>query len=369
MKHIFFSLTFLLFKLTLNSQTFTYQTGAILLDDAQYQKYSVVNVNIVDNIAQANTANLSEHSIGGKRLDTPPVEHQGTESSCTAFAVGYCVASYYEHRFRNLPYTKEGALRSPEYLYNMTKYSSCNGGAITTNVLDFVRDNGLCSWSDVPYSSDNGCDSPRNQCSTSQEVGGLGGWKRVSKSSNEVKDLIDKGYPVVMCFAANPQMQQMLNTSPYIINTNFITPNDKNYGHCVVIVGYTNYYGLDCFIVQNSWGTGVSDNGIFYISFNKFPEIARELYFPIPNFPVKIIIRNAGYGEAIKVKFNSTEYTLQNVNDILPVTQYFNNELYIQEYVNGSWRWDGPYNLRHGKNYKINPTPNKPKGDYEIVYD
>jgi len=168
MKKIFFALTSFQLHLTLIAQTSPYQTGAIFVDANKYKEYTVVDVGSVANIPQSiNSANLSANFIGGKRLDTPPVEYQGSEGSCTAFAVGYCVASYYEHRFRNLPYTKEGALRSPEYLYNMTKYSSsCSGGAITANVLNFVRDNGLCSWYDVPYFSNNGCESPKNQCNT-----------------------------------------------------------------------------------------------------------------------------------------------------------------------------------------------------------
>ena len=75
----------------------------------------------------------------------PEPGNQGTQGSCTAWAVGYGVRSYYE--FRELPVDRvpRNLGFSPAYMYNQIKIKrgDCDSGAFISDALKFLQRDGI----------------------------------------------------------------------------------------------------------------------------------------------------------------------------------------------------------------------------------
>jgi len=98
--------------------------GALLLDKQEYDKLPKIDVNSLKPLPGFEFLSRSASIT----LKTPPIADQGSEASCNAFAVGYCLASYLQ-----LPIGKtytSSYLFSPEYIYNKTlkcQFDLCMG--------------------------------------------------------------------------------------------------------------------------------------------------------------------------------------------------------------------------------------------------
>lgn len=325
--------------------------GVEFMDPYEYNQLPILDLSTVESI---NGENVMETRASKLVLDTPPVVSQGGEGSCTAFASSYVISSYYLHVIAGLPYTMSQAIRSPEYVYNSTKIAgSCDvAGAYLSQVLNFIRDKGVCSWTQMPYSATNGCSvKPNNTQLVQGDLGKITSWNAVAKNIATVKDLIRKGYPTVLAFEANDNFQNQTFNSPYIYKT--FKADNKPSGHAVSIIGFDD--SKQSLIVQNSWGTSYHDKGIFYISYALFPSIAKELYIMKPTNLAKINIRNTfAYGD-VSISLNNVIYKISKGQTLNLPAKLDKNNLYIWECVGGNnnCRWDGDYAPIQAKNYKI----------------
>lgn len=334
--------------------------GAKFMDQSSYN-----NVGNVDepNLQPVKNANVTKVQItNGKLLDTPPVADQGQEGSCTAFAAGYCIASYYQYKYNNKPYTQDGALRSPEFLYNSTRLSgSCrNAGAYVNQVLEFIKNKGICSWAEMPYSDNNDCDArPSNEIlnKPTTTVAQFAYWKTVPNDVDEVKKLINKGFPILMALRVNDKFIRLTCNPPYTLTSYKAQPTDG--GHTVVIVGYDDDNSR--FIVQNSWGTGFHDKGFFYIAYNIFNSMQQQLFVAAPYKPSETVIRHdSDFYSQIKLKVNGKEHTLNKKGETLTISEFQVNEVEIWVCPAGdNCAWIGGFKAKHYKKYKITDTGNK----------
>lgn len=230
------------------------------------------------------------------RLNTPPVRTQGGEGSCTAFAIGYAGLSYFINLINREPYTDEGALRSPEFLYNITKLSDdCGAGSYMTKVLDALVQKGVCSWAAMPYTSGSCSEQPSASHYEVAARAKLATYYRLSPQL--VKHYLNYGYPIAMGFAVDDNFYAQTDNAPYVY-----TSMGGNYhgNHAVLIVGYDD--AKNAYIVQNSWGNWRHDGGYFYISYDLFPAMAQELYVMLPK-------RNAASPVHNPNQFSSCAYT------------------------------------------------------------
>lgn len=206
------------------------------------------------------------------KLPLPPVISQGNEGSCTAFGTGYAVVSYYLNRLKGLSYSNSGALRSPEFLFNMTRGTSDCSGANLRNVLNYLVQTGVCSWNDMPY-TDKGCATrPGNTAFQNAWSGKIKNYYNVT-SGNEAKYYLSQGFPVVIAFGLDQAFNYQTEQSPYTWSFNY---GNVQGGHVSVVVGYDDANRR--FIVQNSWGTNRHDKGFFYISYDFYSQAVREAY-------------------------------------------------------------------------------------------
>jgi C1A family cysteine protease len=209
------------------------------------------------------------------RLATPPVLNQGNEGSCTAFSIGYVGVSYLMSAINRLPYTTTGALRSPEFLFNLTKASNNCSGAYMRVVLNSLVNTGVCSWYDMPYTP-YGCATMPNNYQRQQALQGRIG-NYYTAATNQIRTYVANGYPVMMGFTIDDQFVYQAMRSPFIYRTK---GGRQQGGHAVAIVGFND--NNRTYTIQNSWGTGVHDRGFFYVSYDLLPYIASELYVMIP---------------------------------------------------------------------------------------
>jgi C1A family cysteine protease len=245
--------------------------GLVMMDRQDYEKLPEADLKDFPNLIP----NEPELRSTRKVLTVPPVFPQGSEGSCVAFTVGYIGVSYYLNKLKRLPYSTTGAYRSPEFLYNNTKSSGdCKAGSDFVRVLEFLRTTGVCSWSEMPYSASNGCTNrgTTNQRSQAQ-LGRIQSWRRVNNTVSNLKGFLDNNYPVLMGFQYDQSFEAQTKTYPYTYTRRGGVPREK---HAVTIIGYDD--SRQVFIVQNSWGTGVHDRGIFYIAYALMPQLVVELF-------------------------------------------------------------------------------------------
>lgn len=325
--------------------------GLIFMDEAEYEALPKIEPEeLLSLTGEGETETRSTY----RKIDTPPVISQGSEGSCTAFATSYTVSSYYTAVFREMYYYNNQAIRSPEYVYNSSKIAGdCGKGAYLSDVLNFLRDKGVCSWSQMPYSDANGCSVKPNSTQISQgAIGKIKSWNTVAKNVTTVKELLKKGYPIIMGFDANSNFVSQTSKSPFVY-TSYIQ-DTKYAGHAVTIVGYDDV--KKHFIVQNSWGNWNHDRGFFYVTYNLFPTIARELYVMNPFFPQNIKVRHASKVNDITFKMNGVTYVIKKGQTLSVPAKFVPNKFEMWECIfqgqAQNCKWDN-FSPTQGKNYKI----------------
>jgi len=233
--------------------------GALFLSEEEYAKlprpdWGKVQKNPdCDALFVLNTTSI-------KMLVTPPVGNQGNQASCvgwsTSTALG--ILSYPKYNCWDI------AQRSPSYIYNQIKYSTCSSGASIMTGINLVIDQGSTSIRLMPYN--------QSDCSTqpnSNQVFEASYHKAMSKlilDRNDVtsmKTALNNGYPVIIGFFWNQSVSDMWYGGDGIWDVNYGAPE---VGHAVCIVGYDD--GQQMFRVQNSMGTVNGDNGFFWVTYN-----------------------------------------------------------------------------------------------------
>lgn len=192
-----------------------------------------------------------------------PVGDQGGEGSCVAWATAYATASALEYNVKGTGFPT--ATRSPEYVYNQIKIGGCGGGAYVTDGLNLIKNQGLCSWSEMPY-TDAGCATMPDATQTSAaSTHKFSSWATVAYTNlTQVKTLISMNLPIIIAVTVD---QSFYNMS----KTNWIWTNHKGRqygGHAIAVIGYDD--SKQAFKVQNSWGTSWGQQGYFWISYSFF---------------------------------------------------------------------------------------------------
>jgi hypothetical protein len=239
-------------------------------------------------------AQYVENRSGYKILKTPKVVSQGTEGSCLPFTMGYIGVSYLLHTTKGMPYEEIGmmpdtvsstienraikpkyAIRSPEYIYNGAKIAGdCNAGCYAFTVLQYLKNQGACSWSEMPYSDENGCKSLPTELQKEQaKIGKIKSYGTVLKKADEIKKFIKSGYPVLSALRVDENFIKQTYNAPYIYHS----PGGAiKFGHAFAIIGYDD--SREVFIAQNSWGESRHDKGYFYLNYGVVASLDLQLY-------------------------------------------------------------------------------------------
>jgi hypothetical protein len=203
-------------------------------------------------------------------LVMPAVQNQGGESSCVPFAVAYAARSV-EAFYRNNSsgYALGSNVFSPEYMYNQIKSGDCGSGSAVTTALQFLIDNGVCTWQTMPYSSTNGC-SLFPSTSQIAEAGQfrIASYARVLSSDvTAIKSMLVAKHAVIITVGTD---DSFWNAQPGFVWKAYSGP--IGISHSLVVCGYDD--ARHAYKVMNSWGTGWGDAGYSWIDYDFLPQCA-----------------------------------------------------------------------------------------------
>lgn len=217
----------------------------------------------------------------------PTPGNQGSQNSCTAWAVAYGLKSYQER-----VETGQSLNFSPAFVFNsFPNNTKCELGLYFSEALDFIREKGICEMKDMPY-SDNTCTTlPSNYAYNQAIKYKIEDWKAIYKSVNtpmddinEIKAKINDGNPVGIAVWLDSNIAKFMNDTtpnkPKYVWDNPLrdTPKSKYY-HAMLCVGYDD--ANEEFKVFNSYGINSGNEGYIYISYDAFRQVVYEAYYAI----------------------------------------------------------------------------------------
>ncbi len=198
----------------------------------------------------------------------PPVDTQGNQGSCVAWATGYYLKSFQE----NYQNSQDGlaaptVILSPSFIFNQIKISPCSGSQIA-DALDLLQVSGTPEWTIMPYNE--------NDCATQPSD-----LQRSLAEPNRIESYFYLNGDILL----EQTKAFLLNDQPVVIAVSI----DRNYfgakengvavyrkfnkvdgAHAMLVVGYDD--ALNAFKVVNSWGRNWGNQGFVWIDYKAFEE-------------------------------------------------------------------------------------------------
>lgn len=198
----------------------------------------------------------------------PPVDTQGNQGSCVAWATGYYLKSFQE----NYQNSQDGlaaptVILSPSFIFNQIKLSPCSGSQIA-DAFDLLQVSGTPDWTIMPY-NENDCDTQPTDL------------QRSLAEPNRIESYFYLNGEILL----EQTKAFLLNDQPVVIAVSI----DRNYfgakengvavyrkfnkvdgAHAMLVVGYDD--AMNAFKVVNSWGRDWGNQGFVWIDYKAFEE-------------------------------------------------------------------------------------------------
>ncbi|MDC8106005.1 MULTISPECIES: C1 family peptidase [Chryseobacterium] len=237
--------------------------GAKLIDQTTYNNFAKVNINELTLRLKGKTEKAAKNALASSYLipGLPAIGDQGAEGSCVAWATAYTTASGLESNFKGVT-----AKRSPEYVYNQIKLGSCDAGAYVSDGLNLIKNQGVCSWAEMPY-TDTGCSTqPNSSQKNAASTHKFTTWATVDKTDiSNVKTLLSMNLPIVIAVTVDYSFDHLSSSNGWIWKSH---SGSSRGGHAIAVIGYDD--AKQAFKVQNQWGTNWGNNGYFWIDYSFF---------------------------------------------------------------------------------------------------
>ncbi|MCW1962256.1 C1 family peptidase [Chryseobacterium viscerum] len=237
--------------------------GAVLVDENLYNSFAKADIEALTMKFKGKSAKVLTASIPSSYTitNTPPIVDQGQEGSCVAFATAYAATSILEYNFKGITNP-----RSPEYVYNQIKISSCPNGTYVSRGLNLIKNQGVCSWNEMPYTDVECSTQPNASQKNAASTHKFTTWATVDKTNiNNVKTLLSMNLPIIIAITVDGSFDNLSSADNWIWKSHSGTVRG---GHAICVVGYDD--AKQAFKVQNSWGTAWGDNGFFWIDYAFF---------------------------------------------------------------------------------------------------
>ena len=179
-----------------------------------------------------------------------PVKNQGQCGSCWSFSTTGSVEGAHAIASGKLVSLSEQQLMDCS---TAEGNHGCNGGLMDYAFEYIIKNGGLDTESDYPYTArDGSCQSAKQ----AKHAASITSYKDVTKDSDaQMQSAVDLG-PVSVAIEADQSGFQMYKSGV------FSGPCGTNLDHGVLVVGYTAQY----WIVKNSWGSTWGDQGYIMMS-------------------------------------------------------------------------------------------------------
>ncbi|MBP1164141.1 MAG: C1 family peptidase [Chryseobacterium culicis] len=237
--------------------------GAVLVDEKTYDSFAKADIEALTMKFKGKSAIAAAATIPSSYSipNTPPILNQGQEGSCVAFATAYAAASTLEHNFKGITNP-----RSPEYVYNQIKLSGCPNGTYISRGLNLIKDQGVCSWNEMPYTDVECSTQPNTTQKSAASTHKFTTWATIDKTNiNNVKTLLSMNLPIIIAVTVDGSFDNLSSANNWIWKSH---SGAVRGGHAICVVGYDD--AKQAFKVQNSWGTSWGDHGFFWINYAFF---------------------------------------------------------------------------------------------------
>lgn len=195
-------------------------------------------------------------------LDMPAAGNQGSQSSCSSWAVVFGAGNYYNHIKNGLLYSDSTYL-SPAYTYNQITKGNCTCTSILDN-LYLLKTQGACTLKEMEY---NPAECSLQPTSLQQSEAGkfkIKAWQKIDSHNLEfIKKSIYEKKPVLFSISTDAGFKQI--RSPYIWKARTGSQGEP---HAMTIVGYDDT--KNSFRIMNSWSRSWADNGFAWIDYSFF---------------------------------------------------------------------------------------------------
>ena len=195
----------------------------------------------------------------------PKPRHQGEQSSCVGWAVGYAARSYYNSRPRGGPRMRADQIPSPAFIYDSIRRhgGSCDSGSRISDALDLLK-KGAVPLADYPY-DERLCRRPGAQWVARASKFRIADWRVVDTGRlDQVKAELAKSHPVVIGMRPNRGFHRLRGAKVWRAGM----PVEDDGHHAVTVVGYSERGQY--FVLMNSWGPGWGDGGFGRIDYDTF---------------------------------------------------------------------------------------------------
>lgn len=239
------------------------ETGVVLLTALEYGK-----------LPKAEESVFTQSLPPVLSFTCPAIANQGSEGSCVAFGTAYAARSIMQRNLSGGSFANNANIYSPEYVYNQIKVNSnCGSGSYVTSAFNLMKNKGVCTWAQMPYSSTNGCSlQPTTKQNNAALLNKITGYSTVTRTTLSIKNQLIAGKPVIVAgpvdvnfqLHGNNQVYSQYNSSQFVGN------------HCYTVVGYDD--SKNAFKVMNSWGTGWGSSGFGWINYTLVNTMFQEAY-------------------------------------------------------------------------------------------
>lgn len=250
------------FPLVIDSPCYAQKRSTgLILDDVNYQH--------VDQLAKGLSFTDPPNSYSLKKY-APIPGNQGQAGSCVSWASGYAALSMSLAIQLELPDSNlERLTRSPMFIYNQTKFGSCEEGSSLVKALDFLKQKGTCSINEFnPKDCTIQPDSNLLKIASEFKV------KEVYRLFDKDASQDDKVIATIQSIASNKPViiGMKIKSSLFKVNKSgnykpSPTEQDEG-GHAMCVVGYDQKKQV--FEILNSWGPQYANQGYFYISYQDY---------------------------------------------------------------------------------------------------
>ncbi|KAI3811855.1 hypothetical protein L1987_21587 [Smallanthus sonchifolius] len=214
----------------------------------------------------------------------PQIKNQGHTNACWAFAAVSCVEAL------NFVATSNLVTLSEQEIYSCERFNQCGRGNPGYAFNHIVTRDGIASDQDLPFTGQFGDCYPMMP-----RVASIDGYGIVPHNDELALKWAVAHSPVAAVIEADES---------FCMNSTGIITHQSRVGylnHCVTIVGYNSIYGLDYWLIRNSWGKFWGNKGYGVMPRNIRVKsgccnMTAAAYYPIkkgfiPPFPTVIVPR------------------------------------------------------------------------------
>jgi C1A family cysteine protease len=197
------------------------------------------------------------------RKNDLPIFDQGALGSCTANAISTAFAfSVFKQQEEEFYVPSRLFIYYNERLMEGTV--DRDSGAMLRDGIKSINKVGVCTEDSWPYVISKFKNKPTDSCYKEASDNKAVKYERLNRSLYDFKSCLASGFPFVGGFAVYESFQ-----SREVAKTGKMPMPDKEErmlgGHAIIVMGYDDE--MECFIVQNSWGTKWGDKGYFYMPY------------------------------------------------------------------------------------------------------